>query len=151
MHAGILQKGYVHPRWNLSTKSITSKEDWQKFPLSQKKRVLIIISLILWGGVSSPPKTLLFLYSQIVQKIACGITCQDVTWGIEKIVWPYNCKSFFTIKSFYQRLYNGRNCPDFPVKTIWDSKAPMKVCFFAWVATEGKILTCLKEENQFEF
>jgi len=27
MQAGIVQKGYVHPRWNPSTKSITSKED----------------------------------------------------------------------------------------------------------------------------
>jgi len=73
MQAGILQKAYVNPRWNLSTKSITSKEESQKFPLSQKKRVLIRISLIRWRGVSSPSKTLLFLSRQIAQKIACGI------------------------------------------------------------------------------
>lgn len=68
MQASILQKGYVHPRRNLSTKSITLKEDWQTYPLSQgEKKVLIIISLIFAS------KTLLLLPHQTVQKIACGI------------------------------------------------------------------------------
>lgn len=38
MQASILQKGYVHPRSNLSTKSITLKEDWQTYPLSQGEK-----------------------------------------------------------------------------------------------------------------
>jgi len=59
--------------------------------------------------------------------------------GIDNIVWPYVPKSTFTIKSFCQKLYAGGNCSDFPVKVIWKSKAQMKVCFFAWAATKGKI------------
>jgi len=59
--------------WNLSTKSIISKEDWQKFALCLKKRFLTITSLICWRDVSSPSKTLLYLSRQMVQKITCGI------------------------------------------------------------------------------
>jgi len=73
MQSSTLQRGYVHPRCRLSTKLITSKEDWQKIALSQKKRVLTIISLIRCRDVSFSSKTLLFLSIQRVQKIACGI------------------------------------------------------------------------------
>ena len=34
------------------------------------------------------------------------------------------------------RLGHGFNCPNFPTKAIWKSKAPIKI---AWAAFEGKI------------
>jgi len=46
--------------------------------------------------------------------------------------------SIFTIKSFCQKLYGGGNYSGFPIKSIWKSKAPMKVCFFAWALLEEK-------------
>jgi len=61
--------------------------------------------------------------------------------GIDKIVWTCVPNSPFTIKSFSEKLHGGGNCSHFPIKAIWTSKAPTKVCFFAWAATKGKIPT----------
>jgi len=41
MRASIVQKGYLHPtdpRQKLYPKSMTSKEDWQKFTLSPQEK-----------------------------------------------------------------------------------------------------------------
>ena len=35
----------------------------------------------------------------------------------------------------------GFNCPNFPAKAIWKSKAPTKACFLAWVTSKGKVPT----------
>ena len=76
VQASTLQRGYLRPRWNLSTKSITSKEDWQNFALSQKKDNNILDSLkrcLVSLEDSFISKTLLFLSLQRIQKITCGI------------------------------------------------------------------------------
>jgi len=59
--------------------------------------------------------------------------------GIDKIVWLYDAKSSFTIKNFYEKLYDGGNSTDFPVSAMWKCKALMKVCFFACATIKGKI------------
>lgn len=38
-------------------------------------------------------------------------------------------------------MLHGGGDTDFPWKSIWKVKAPLKVAFFAWSATLGKILT----------
>jgi len=48
-------------------------------------------------------------------------------------------KGSFTVKSFCSTPFEDVDGCDFPAKSIWKSKAPTKVCFFAWAATLGKI------------
>ena len=61
--------------------------------------------------------------------------------GNDEIVWPLNFKGSFSVKSFCFTQFEALDGCDFPTKSIWKSKAPTKVCFFAWAATVGKILT----------
>ena len=46
----------------------------------------------------------------------------------------------FTVKSFYQSML-VREETTFPYSSIWIPRAPTKVCFFAWLAARGVILT----------
>ena len=59
--------------------------------------------------------------------------------GNDEIVLPLNYKGSFSLKSFCSTQFEALNGRDFVAKSIWKSKAPTKVCFFAWVATIGKI------------
>jgi hypothetical protein len=60
--------------------------------------------------------------------------------GVDKLWWIPSHKGIFDIRSFYKILAHKDN-PSFPWKSIWRTKAPLKVAFFAWSATLGKILT----------
>ena len=73
MQAGITQKDYVHQDGTYPQNQLHQKKIHKSSHYPQKNRVLIIISLIRWRGISSPLNTLLFLSRQIARKIACGI------------------------------------------------------------------------------
>jgi hypothetical protein len=65
---------------------------------------------------------------------------QGTREGEDKIWWTPSRKGKFDVKSFYKVLaYNDAH--PFPWKSIWRTKAPVKVAFFAWTAALGKILT----------
>jgi hypothetical protein len=49
-------------------------------------------------------------------------------------------RGLFDVKSFYNVLVPHDNTP-FPWRSIWQSKAPLRVSFFAWSALLGKIFT----------
>jgi len=47
----------------------------------------------------------------------------------EKVHWPCNSCGQLTIKSYYEESFKGSSQLNFPPKAIWNSKAPLKVCF----------------------
>ena len=59
--------------------------------------------------------------------------------GNDEIVWQLNSKVSFTVKSFCSTQLGALEGWDVAAKSILKSKAPTKVCFFAWAATKGKI------------
>jgi hypothetical protein len=60
--------------------------------------------------------------------------------GEDKLWWSPSRKWKFDVRSFYKTLaHKESDC--FPWKSIWRTKAPSKVTFFAWVAALRKILT----------
>ena len=60
--------------------------------------------------------------------------------GEDKLWWVPSRKGIFEVKSFYRVLSSlGSIC--FPWKSIWRSKAPPRVAFFAWTVVCSKILT----------
>ena len=67
----------------------------------------------------------------------------------DEIVWLINYKGSFTVKSSCFRQFEMLDGWDIVAKSIWKSTADRKVCFFAWVATKGKIPTehMLKRKN----
>jgi len=69
--------------------------------------------------------------------------------GKDEMVWPLNSKRSFSVKSFCSTQFEALDGCDFVAKSIWKSKVPTKVCFFAWAATLGKIPTddMLKRRN----
>ena len=60
--------------------------------------------------------------------------------GEDKIVWSLDSRGIFSVKNVCEKMLVF-NCPDFPAKEIWRSKAPMKACFLAWAASKGKVPT----------
>jgi hypothetical protein len=60
--------------------------------------------------------------------------------GDDKMWWVPNRKGKFEVKSFYFILNSAVSFP-FPWKSIWRTKAPLRVAFFVWSAALGKILT----------
>jgi len=68
---------------------------------------------------------------------------------IDELVWPLDSKGSFTIKGLCKAVYDRPLCLGFPSAAIWRSKAPPKVCFFAWAATLEKVPTedFLKRRN----
>lgn len=60
-------------------------------------------------------------------------SCDSWRWGLRG-------DGLFTVKSFYQSML-VREETTFPYSSIWIPKAPTKVCFFAWLAARGVILT----------
>ncbi|XP_059654430.1 uncharacterized protein LOC132301171 [Cornus florida] len=63
--------------------------------------------------------------------------------------WIPTSHGRFEVRSFFRCLPVGHGDP-FPWKSIWRSKAPRKVAFFAWTSVLGKILTQdnLRRRNQ---
>jgi len=60
--------------------------------------------------------------------------------GEDKLLWSPSCKGKFDVRSFYNILAY-KDTVLFPWKSIWQTKVPLKVVFFAWVAALGKIIT----------
>ena len=60
--------------------------------------------------------------------------------GEDKIWWFPSSKGKFDVCSYYNTLVRKEACP-FPWKSIWSTKAPSRVAFFAWTVVLGKILT----------
>jgi hypothetical protein len=59
--------------------------------------------------------------------------------GEDKLWWTLSCKGKFDVRSFYKILACKDNS-SFPWKSIWWTKAPLKVAFFAWSVALVKIL-----------
>jgi hypothetical protein len=70
----------------------------------------------------------------------CLYSCKLREDGGDKLWWVPSCKGGFEVKPFYRALSTHRPI-SFPWKSIWRSKAPPRVVFFAWMATCNKILT----------
>jgi len=60
--------------------------------------------------------------------------------GEDKLWWSPSRKGKFDVRSFYEALA-FKETSFFPWKSIWRTKVPLKVAFFAWVVALGKILT----------
>ena len=67
---------------------------------------------------------------------------------VDKVVWKLNNKGYFTVNSFYLKHlslnYSQMEISEnsgFPCQLIWRTLAPVKVAFFVWEASHGKILT----------
>ncbi|XP_059638831.1 uncharacterized protein LOC132281113 [Cornus florida] len=64
-------------------------------------------------------------------------------------IWKPNSQGRFDVRSFFRSL-TAEPGGSFPWKSVWRSKAPLKVAFFAWTSILGKILTQdnLRRRNQ---
>lgn len=60
--------------------------------------------------------------------------------GEDQLCWSPSHKGKFDVRSFYKALA-CKEALHFPWKSFWWTKVPLKVAFFAWAATLGKILT----------
>ena len=60
---------------------------------------------------------------------------EDGSW------WHLRRNGRFDIRSFYDSLCESSHVA-FPWKSIWRTKAPLRVRFFAWMVAWNKILTC---------
>jgi len=60
--------------------------------------------------------------------------------GEDQLWWSPSHKGKFDVRSFYRALA-CKEAVHFPWKSIWRTKVPLKVTFFAWAATLRKILT----------
>jgi hypothetical protein len=59
--------------------------------------------------------------------------------GKDKLWWAPSHIGKFDVKSFY-RVIACKDEAHFPWKSIWWTKVPLKLAFFAWSAALGKIL-----------
>ena len=58
----------------------------------------------------------------------------------DELIWEENRDGFFLVKSMYKAL--RPRCPkSFPWAMVWKSCVQPKICFFAWEAIWGKIIT----------
>jgi len=60
--------------------------------------------------------------------------------GDDQLWWSPSHKWIFDVRSFYKALA-CKEAIHFLWKSIWRTKVPLKVAFFAWTAAQGKILT----------
>jgi hypothetical protein len=60
--------------------------------------------------------------------------------GEDKLWWSPSHKGKFDVRSFYKALA-FKEAIHFPWKSIWRTKVPLRVAFFAWTAAHVKILT----------
>jgi hypothetical protein len=70
----------------------------------------------------------------------CLYACKMRGVRDDKLWWLPSCKEIFKVKSFY-RVLPPSGSSSFPWKSIWRSKAPPRVMFFAWTAARGKIFS----------
>ena len=77
----------------------------------------------------------------IVQNFFCLITCRSVN-QMEKdsLHWKGGKIGMYIVKESYELLVGG-NTRIVPMKILWNSYVPPKVCFFAWEVWWGKVLT----------
>jgi len=66
----------------------------------------------------------------------------------DKVRWKLNSNGCFTVRYFYMKLLNLNysamgilGVRGFPCQLIWRALVPVKVSFFVWEASHGKILT----------
>lgn len=57
----------------------------------------------------------------------------------DQICWKYTKSGLFQVKYMYKVLCYGGGS-DYPWKSIWRAKFPLKVAFFIWTAVLGRIL-----------
>jgi hypothetical protein len=60
--------------------------------------------------------------------------------GEDQLWWSPSHKGKFEVRSFYKVLA-CKEVVHFPWKSIWWTKAPLKVALFAWTTALGNILT----------
>jgi hypothetical protein len=60
--------------------------------------------------------------------------------GEDKLWWAPSSKEKFNTSSFY-KILTCKDAPSIPWKSIWRTKAPLKVALFIWSMAQGKILT----------
>ena len=60
--------------------------------------------------------------------------------GEDTLCWKEDRRGLFRVKSYYCFL-SGENNFVFSGKEVWESRAPLRTCFFAQEAVWGKILT----------
>ena len=60
--------------------------------------------------------------------------------GEDRMWWIPSRKGKLEVRSFY-RILASKDFIPFPWKSIWRTKAPSRVTFFAWTAALGKTLT----------
>ncbi|RVW35452.1 putative ribonuclease H protein [Vitis vinifera] len=58
----------------------------------------------------------------------------------DSLLWKETKDGIFSVKSIYSIL-DSRRGVQFPINIIWNPCVPTKVCFFAWEAFWGKVLT----------
>ncbi|RVW51874.1 hypothetical protein CK203_067969 [Vitis vinifera] len=58
----------------------------------------------------------------------------------DRLLWKETKDEIFSVKSLYSILVSRRGV-QFPINIIWNPCVPTKVCFFAWEAFWGKVLT----------
>ena len=69
----------------------------------------------------------------------CTLNCGRRRGG-DKLWWILSRRGIFYVRSFYKILVHKDN-PSFPWKSIWQTKAPLKVALLAWSAALENILT----------
>jgi hypothetical protein len=60
--------------------------------------------------------------------------------GNDKLWWVPSKRGLFGVKSFYN-VMSCKNGLRFPWNSVWRTKAPLMVAFFAWSTALGKLLT----------
>ncbi|WJZ89560.1 hypothetical protein VitviT2T_008772 [Vitis vinifera] len=58
----------------------------------------------------------------------------------DSVIWRQGRNGRYRVKEAY-RMLDKPNSTVFPARGIWVDRVPTKVCFFAWEATWGKVLT----------
>ena len=58
----------------------------------------------------------------------------------DKVVWTTSKSGDFSVKLFYSIMEPG-GFALFPCDSIWRVRVPLKVAFFAWEVSWGKVLT----------
>ena len=69
------------------------------------------------------------------------IVYSSKVWGVglDKVCWKPARSGGFDVRSFYLSFYPPTL--SFPWRLVWQSKVPLGVAFFSWIASLGKILT----------
>lgn len=68
------------------------------------------------------------------------ISCLPVEHRPDLIQWRWSADGFFSVKSTYSALTDGRT-RDARVSKIWNIKIPLKVKMFSWLGLKKRVLT----------